>query len=200
MDLKQRLQYIWDYYKLPILAIPITILVIIFLIMSFRTDTEPDFSLYLINQSVTEEQRQELQTSFHTALCPDTTDSSVYIDTSLVITPSSPDYDSQMSFTTAIAGHTIDVMISDEDFFTYYAAKDAFYNLSEFLPAELYEQLTPYLLFADDATGASHAYGLDVSDCPLFSKSESTPLVLTVAKGTEHVDVVSAFIHLLFSI
>lgn len=199
LNIKQRLQYIWDYYKLPLLAVPIAVLVLLFLVKSFQTDTEPDFSLYLINQPVTEEKRQALETSLLTVFCPDAAESSVYVDASLTITPSSPDYDSQMSFTTAIAGHTIDVMIADEEFFTYYAAKDAFYDLSELLPAELYEQFTPYLLLADDSAGVSHAYGIDISGCSLFSDLGLKAPMLTVAKGTEHVDMVLKLMQVIIS-
>lgn len=199
MNPKKRLQYIWDYYKLPIIGIPLAILLILFVVKSLSTDTEPDFSLYLINQPVTEEERAALASSILKTLCPDGSESSVYIDASLTITPSSPDYESQMSFTTAIAGHTIDVMIADEEFLTYYAAKDAFYDLSELLPAELYEQLTPYLLFADDADGVSHAYGLDVSGCPLLMELDLNAPVLTAAKGTEHARIVLKYIRMIYN-
>lgn len=194
MNAKERFQYIWDYYKLPVLGIPLTVLILFFVIKSFSADTEPDFSLYVINHTVTEESRQALEASLCEMLSADADGATVYVDASLTVTPSSPDYESQMSFTTAIAGHTIDVMLADDEFFTYYAAKDAFYDLSALLPEELYAQLTPYLLYAEDAEGISHAYGLDVSDCPLLADLGSEAPVLTVAKGTEHVDMVLEFL------
>lgn len=200
MNTKERSQYIWDYYKLPILGIPLAALLLIFIITSFSTDSEPDFSLYLINHSVTEENRKALETSLCETLCPDADASPVYVDATLTITPSSPDYESQMSFTTAIAGHTIDVMIADGEFLTYYAEKDAFCDLSALLPEELYAQLTPYLLYAEDADGISHAYGLDVSDCPLLAELGLKAPVLTVAKGTEHVDMVLEFVRVIASL
>lgn len=200
MNLKKRLQYIWDYYKLPLIGIPLAILLLVFVVKSFSTDTEPDFSLYLINHAVTEEEREALEASLRETLCPDTDASAVYVDATLTITPSSPDYESQMSFTTAIAGHTIDVMIADGEFLTYYARKDAFYDLSGLLPGELYEQLTPYLLYAEDADGISHAYGLDVSGCPLLVELGPKAPVLTVAKGTEHVDMVLEFVGVIASL
>ncbi|MBP3490220.1 MAG: hypothetical protein J6K53_17795 [Roseburia sp.] len=200
MNLKKRLQYIWDYYKLPLIGIPLAILLIIFVVKSLSVNTEPDFSLYLINHTVTEEARAAFEASLCDTLCPDADASAVYVDATLTITPSSPDYESQMSFTTAIAGHTIDVMIADGEFLTFYAAKDAFYDLSELLPEELYEQLTPYLLYAEDANGISHAYGLDVSDCPLLAELGLNAPVLTVAKGTEHVDMVLEFVRVIASL
>lgn len=199
LNTRERLQYIWDYYKLPILGIPLAALVLLFVIMSFSADTEPALSLYLINHSVTEEERAALAASLHDALCPDADASSVYVDASLTITPSSPDYESQMSFTTAIAGHTIDVMLADEEFLAYYAAKDAFYDLSELLPAELYGQLAPYLLYAEDAEGISCAYGLDVSGCPLLSGLALEAPVLTVAKGSEHTELAVELIQVMSS-
>ena len=71
MNPKKRLQYIWDYYKLPIIGIPLAILLILFVVKSLSTDTEPDFSLYLINQPVTEEERAALASSILKTLCPD---------------------------------------------------------------------------------------------------------------------------------
>lgn len=198
LNLRKKLQYLWDYYKVPLLAVPVIILTGIFLVKSFSEDTEPAFYLYFINQPVSKEGQTALTEELNLRMQLDDTTGAAYVDASLSITPANPDFDSQTAFTTAIAGHTMDVMIGDDEFFTYYAAKDAFLDLTDFLPEELYGELVPYLLTAEDADGNPHVYGLDVSSCPLSVHLKLDSPILTVAKVSEHTDLTFVFLREIF--
>lgn len=198
LNLRKKLQYLWDYYKFPILAVPVVVLTVLFLVKSLSGDTEPDFYLYFINQPIGEEQRASLAEQLDLRMQLNDTAIAAYVDASLSITPAAPDFDSQTAFTTAIAGHTIDVMIGDDTFFTYYAAKDAFLDLEEFLPEELLNELSPYLLAAEDGDGNLHMYGLDIASCPLSVQLELDAPILTVAKVSEHTDLTLTFLREIF--
>lgn len=195
---KKNLSYIWDYYKVPLLTIPILLLVIFYFTAVFSGSKKEPFYLYFINHSLSEDMRRNTETDFSSVFKSIGSVDGIYVDASLTITPDTPDYDSQMSFTAAISGHTIDVMIADEEFLDYYARMKALTDLSGLLPAELYDELTPYLIMAEDETGSLHAYGLDVSACPTLSALQLDAPILTVAKVSEHQDADISFIRYLF--
>lgn len=199
-SLKKNLTYIWDYYKVPILAVPLLLLLIAYVIIGLSGSGEEPFYLYFINQPIDEDARVQFESALTSILDGTGEVSGVSIDATLTITPDAPDYDSQMSFTASIAGHTIDVMIADEAFLDYYAKMDSLADLSELLPEDLYDALTPYLVMKEDADGISHAYGLDVSGCTALSGLGLHAPVLTVAKFSEHRDAGVSFIRYLFGI
>lgn len=197
---KENIAYIWDYYKLPMIAVPLLLVVIGYFIAGFSSPKEELFYLYFINQPLNEDARIQLETEF-ASFGNETGDvDGVTVDASLTITPDAPDYDSQMSFTASIAGHTIDVMIADEPFLDYYAKMDSLADLSGLLPEELYDALTPYLVMKEDESGILHAYGLNVSDCPGLSSLQLEHPILTVAKVSEHRDADISFIRYLFDL
>lgn len=197
-SLKKNFTYIWDYYKVPILAVPLLLLVIAYFIAGFSGSKEEPFYLYFINQPLSEEVRTQFETDF-SSFWDETGDvDGISVDASLTITPDTPDYDSQMSFTASIAGHTIDVMIANEAFLDYYAKMDSLADLSELLPEDLYDALIPYLVMKEDESGIPHAYGLNVSDCPALSALHLDKPILTVAKFSEHRDADISFIRYLF--
>lgn len=193
MDLRQKLEYIWDYYKIPLLGVPCALLLIFYAVLILSADTEPVLSVYLINQPVTEDARAVFAEELHTSLFPSEADS-ILVDASLTITPSAPDHESQLVFTTAVAGHTVDIMIADPEFFTYYAQRDAFADLTKLLPEDRLETLAPYLLWAESPDGSPCAYGIDISGFAAFSSLSLDAPILSVAKMTEHNDAVLTFL------
>lgn len=194
MNPRQKLTYLWDYYKVLIVGIPLALLLILFVVKNLFTDTEPALTVYLVNQPVTEDARAAFEKELCEVLLPPETDGRALVDASLTITPSAPDHESQAAFTTGIAGHTIDIMIGDMEFYSYYARLDAFADLTELLPEELLEALAPHLLQAEGADGALYTCGIDVSGFASLAPLSLDAPILTVAGTSEHTDAVITFL------
>ena len=186
MNRRQKLSYFWEYYKAPLIGIPLALLLVLFVVRSLSEDTEPALTVYLINQPVTEEARAAWEAELCASLLPADTDQRILVNASLTITPSAPDHESQVAFTTAISGRTVDLMIGDTEFFSYYAARDAFADLRDLLPEELADAYEPYFVYAEDSAGTSHAFGIDVSEFAPFDAVALHPSILTAARYTEH--------------
>lgn len=197
--LRQKLSYIWDYYKFPIIGIPLGILLLIYVISAFTGTKDVPFSVYFINQDVSLESCQSLEAKLLATPALADIVEDIYADASLIINPEAPDFDSQMSFTASISGHTIDIMISDQSFLEYYAKMDALADLSEVLPADLYDLMMPYLITTENKEGLMTPYAIDLSDCAYFTDLNLNTPVLTIAKYSEHQEACIAFLHLVFS-
>ena len=197
--LRQKLSYIWDYYKFPIIGIPLGILLLIYVISAFTGTKDVPFSVYFINQDVSLESCQSLEAKLLATPALSDIVEDIYVDASLIINPEAPDFDSQMSFTASISGHTIDIMISDRSFLEYYSKMDALADLSEVLPADLYDLMIPYLITTENKEGLMTPYAIDLSDCAYFTDLNLNTPVLTIAKYSEHQEACIAFLHLVFS-
>ena len=195
----KKLSHIWDYYKIPLIGIPLGILFLIYVITSLITPSATPFSVYFINQEISPDAITPLEDQF-SSLLPSVADiGGVAVHDDIMINKEAPDADSQMEFTTAIAAHTIDVMITDTLFVEQYASMKALYDLSALLPQELFAKLTPYLIFATDENGATVAYGIDLSSCPQLTDYHLDAPILTVAKYTEQPELCIQFIEALFA-
>lgn len=192
-----KLSYIWDYYKLYIIGIPLALLLLLYVISAFSGSKDIPFSVYFINQNILIEEGEALEEALRNTASLSTVAEDVYVDTSLTITPEQPDFDSQMSFTASISGHTIDIMIGDEVFFNYYATMKAFADLKAFLPADLYEALSPYIVTAENEEGLMTDFAIDLSSFSYFDELSLHSPLLTIAKYTEHKEACIAFLTML---
>jgi len=197
--LRQKLSYIWDYYKFPLIGIPLGILFLIYVISAFTGTKDVPFSVYFINQDVSIESCRDLEAKLLAARALADVTEDIYVDASLIINPKAPDFDSQISFTASISGHTIDIMVSDRSFLEYYAKMDALADLSVVLPADLYDLLMPYLIMEENKGGLMTPYAIDLSDCTYFTDYNLNAPVLTIAKYSEHQEACIAFLRLVFS-
>ena len=190
----KKLSYIWDYYKLYIIGIPCVLLLLAYVITTFTKSKDFPFSIYFINQEVSIENCVLLEEALTQKMGETDIDSSLYIN------PAAPDADSQIAFTTAISGHTIDIMISDTLFLEHYSKKEVFADLETLLPANLYQALSQSIIFVPDKEGVMQAYAIDLSSCTYFAKLNLENPVLTIAKYSEHKDSCIALLSLLFSL
>lgn len=197
MKASKKLSYIWDYYKFYIVGVPLALLLLAYIIFVFSSSKDVPFSVYFINQNISLEDAESYEEELRREETLTAAADEVYVDISLTITPDTPDFDSQMSFTTAISGHTIDIMIGDEAFFAYYSSKSAFADLSEFLPPDLYESLSPYIIESENEEGLMTPYAIDLSRFSYFGGSSFNTPILTIAKYSEHQEACIAFLRLL---
>lgn len=197
--LLKKLSYIWDYYKTIIIGLPLLFLFLFYVISTFSNQKEAPFSVYIINQDVSLDSCHLLEKDLARTLPSLMEDGNVLVDASLIINPQAPDADSQMTFTTAIAGHTIDIMISDESFVSFYAAKEALADLRTVLPKDLYEDLSPYILSFKNKEGDVIPYAIDVTANPFLAVLDTlnAPL-LTIAKYSEHQNICEELLRIIF--
>lgn len=164
MSRKDKVWYIWEYYKIHMLAVLIMIAVFYTIGSSiYRStfDTEL-YCMYLNNRSGEELNTDILTVDFHeymgfTEKQLITTESSFisYGDNSTELS-----YASMAKVSALVASRELDIMIGDTANFEHYTALGGCADLEEVLPADVFELVKDSLCYGVDDTGAEHAYGI----------------------------------------
>ena len=163
---KKKIEYIWDYYKAPII---ITI-VLIFAVTSFvhgrLTAKTTIFRLAMIGSNVTELAQENLMDGFYYT-CPgfNPDKEQMILDANYDLDdPGLGAYTTQTRLLAEYSAGTIDATIASEETIKALAESQAFADLSEALPEDLMSEIENrnieliYNEYEDPATGELHKY------------------------------------------
>lgn len=209
MPFKDKIWYIWEYYKFPIIGTVIAVFMVVSIgsaMYNNRFDTA--LSCVVLNSRYDTEALsvdQYFNEGFREYIALDE-DSKIEVDYSM-----SPTFDesamSQYSYaelaklTAMISSKELDVMIGKPDVIDHYGSMDGFLNLEEVLPADLYEQVKDNLYpITNPETGVTSLCGLRIGDTTF---SEKTGLILddpilTIMSNTAHTDTAVQLVRYIF--
>lgn len=225
---KLLLQYLWDYYKLPLAAFAIAAYIILYAAYSHFTHKDTVLYAALVNVAIGETLTEELSSQFLTAqnLNPDKNTLRLY--SGLYLTDDENNlyheytYASRMKILASIDAEQLDIALMNKEAFDAFSQKGYLYNLDELLAEQtpaLRKQLAPYfvtnteilednsdaLLF--DSSAVYHAetkaypMGLNLSDSPLIRKGGfSETVYLGIIKNSPRMNVVLDYLGYLFDI
>ena len=170
MSFRDKLWYIWEYYKIHMLIGCVILFFLyalgtIFYQKSFTTQL---FFIVMNDRSGSEADYEGLANEFKTRMGYGKKDK-VEVDSSLYISfeesTSQLDYASLAKVTAIVASKDLDVLISDSPAVEHYASNGAFLNLEEVLPADLWDMVKDDVYMAKDENGNSFpaAISLDYS-------------------------------------
>ena len=166
MSPKTKAEYIWDYYKLPILLTILGAGLVISFIYNRVTYREPVLNVLMINCNDMMNTDDSGFDEFLTTYGYDPEESPVSVNASMYF----PEDDYSQSFNeiqvlgTLIAAGGQDIFLGRGAIFLDYAEQGAFQDLSELLPAELLARSEDQLLYSTDENGDSYPCAIEVSD------------------------------------
>jgi hypothetical protein len=137
MDGPKRLAFVWDYYKLPVLS---AVLVVMLAVTALMNLDRAQTALYVVMVNANNEADGDEIRRLLTESGADTDGKDVNVETGYTLSYESPaDSDIQtIQVLAALFGiGDMDVFAADEAVFKSYADKDAFVDLSLFIPADL---------------------------------------------------------------
>ena len=187
---RKKLEYIWNYYKIPLVILAIAVYVIIYVFFRRATDMNPYLYLAYVNVSAGEDLHTELEEDF-LAMQEDADERSIvstYEDLLLTEAVDSTDtsylYACQMKILAAIDGEEMDLVLMDKEAYDAFAQNGYLYNLEDFLTQyapELTAELSPLLtnnieILEDNATEVT----LDNS-IPYEAVTEEYPMAFEVS-------------------
>ena len=155
LDGRQKLQYIWDYYKLPLAVLCIFLYIIGYSLYGHFTHKETLLCTALVNVSAGETLTEQLNTGFLDFTGADPKKEQLELYTGLYLTDdeNSPyheyTYASRMKILAAINNKELDVVLMNKEAFDSFSQNGYLCNLEELLAAEdtaLYNHLKPYLI------------------------------------------------------
>lgn len=221
---KQRVRYLWDYYKLPFVIVFIILYIIGFI--TYRHLTHKDTILYtgLINFAPNEETLQKLSEDFLTYENRNTAkeDFKLYSGWYLTTDKDSQYYEytyaSQMKILASIDDEQLDIVLMDRESFDAFSQNGYLYNLEDLLKdSDLYDQLNPHLVnnivFLEDnakdinfdasiefeSVHEEYPMGLDLSECSMFADTTySDTIYLGVIANTPRTEEVLHYLKYLW--
>lgn len=223
----KKIQYIWDYYKLPLVVLCIAIYIIGYSI--YGHFTHKDIVLYsaLVNVSASESLTAQLDTGFLDYLDEDTAKKTMQLYTGLYLTDDESNpyheytYASRMKILAAIDSEQLDVVLMNKEAFDAFSQNGYLCDLEElFLDVDtaFYQKLKHYLVMntiilednsIDTQLDSSIAYqavteerpiGLDLSGAGLIHRAGFDDTVyLGIIQNSTHKDAAVNYIQYLFS-
>lgn len=203
LDTKQKREYIWDYYKWPIIVTLCVIALAIVVVPQILDNLKPT-KLYLtmVNCEWSGDKGSQLLNDYAKAYDIDTEEYKLTADTSTVIIRDSIDnysMESAQKLVALIANNTIDTFVSDMDNHMAYSDSGTFFDLRDILDAEFIELYADKLVYTVDSdTGEEIPYGIYVEDLKAFQDAYLEEAVLGVILNSENVESAVDFIYYVF--
>lgn len=222
----KKIQYIWDYYKLPLVILGIFLYVIVYIL--YRHLTYKDTILYaaLVNVYTGESLTEQLDKGFLEVSGIDTSKNQLHIYSGLYLTDDENNtyheytYASRMKILASIDGELLDVVLMNKEAFDAFAQNGYLCNLDELLSEEdtdFYDDINPFivnniyieednsfeLIFDSSipysAVTEEYPMGLDMSQALLIKQAgfEETVYFGIIANSPRK-DIAVAYLHYLF--
>lgn len=166
MTPKERVSYIFDYYKFHILGVLVAIIVIVSIVRTLVAYRDPVIELLMVNAEVAD--TDALQDSFNELLSENGLDpkkNCVQINDSLVIDfDNTANYQEQATLQVFVVSGTYSGFFSDEATFEHYKGRNIFCDLEQLLSKELLEPYASDLIYdTDPDTGRSYVCGIHLT-------------------------------------
>lgn len=223
---KQKIQYIWDYYKLPIVLFLIVLYIISYTLYGHFSEKETLLYTGLVNISAGEQLTGELSDGFLDSVNADPSETDLKLYTGLYLTddPEDPDheyaYASRIKITASIDDERLDVVLMDKKSFDAFSQNGYLCNMEELLQkaaSESTEAWKPFLasntvilednaedLMLDpslsyEAVTEEYPTGLLVSEKGLFKNAGfQDDVYLGVIKNSPRMDIAVEYIRFLY--
>lgn len=151
----QKIQYIWDYYKLPLALLAIVLYVIVYIL--YRHLTYKDTILYtaLVNVNAGETLTEQLAEGFLEVSGIDTSKNKLHVYADLYLTDDENNayheytYASRMKILASIDGELFDVVLMNQEAFDAFSQNGYLCNLDELLADEnpdFYNDINPFIV------------------------------------------------------
>ncbi len=227
LRLKQKLQFLWDYYKLPLAVLCIVIYIAAYSIHSYFTHKDTALYTALVNVAAGEDLTQNLTDVFLESTDADLSKNTCQLYSGLYLTEDENNiyheytYASRMKILAAIDAEQMDLVLMDKEAFDAFSQNGYLYDLDSFVSKDslLYQTLCPYftentvilednsldLYFNDtdvyQAETKTYPMGIDLSASPVIQKAGfSDTVYLGIIKNTSHKETVLEFLHYLYGL
>lgn len=224
---KDKIIYIWDYYKVPIFLILLLFYIVVYSSYRHATAKQPLLYAGFVNVSVGEDLQRALTDDFISSLNLQNKRASVqtYSDLYLSEHASSDDLSymqaSQMKILASIDGELLDVVFMNQEAFDAFSQNGFLMNLEDFLKAgdsDLYQRAEEFLtenieILSDNSTeviaDSSIPYESEITSYPMGLKLNSYPrfqnagfpdtVYIGIIRNTPHSETVLTYLNYLIS-
>lgn len=177
LSAKAKIEYIWDYYKLPIFTVIAVISLIIYTIHHYATYRKPLLNVIMINTDSSSDSAADGFDEFLDAYGYDSKEYPISLSSSFYFSESdsaeavSLSYTSRQALTALIAAGSQDLFFGTGDVYLNYANQGALSDLSAVLSAELLDSYKDRLVYTTaDSEMASYPCAIELTDNAWLTK------------------------------
>lgn len=193
MSWKDRSWYIWEYYKIHMLVLVLAAGAVWTVgTMIYRQSFTTRLSIAIINDRAgSTSSTAGLEEGLRNALGCGKKDL-IEINSGLSVNfgddTSQMGYAALIKISALVASSSLDVVIGDKSVIDHYGAIDAFQNLEDFLPPELYQKVKGQMYSPEDEQGNSRPLAISLENTAFASQTGilMDPPYLAVISGTPH--------------
>lgn len=188
---KKKLEFILDYYKLPILGIIVAIIIISYTTYSIFTKQDTYCNITYFNSYIDTDQLTSLKDLLNEKLLGNNKKSSIFIDSMIIDATSNYGTDpiSTQAFAVKLAANEIDLLLLNENYFSYFASNNMLVDLTSLNKFNSLGFTDDDFVFAKDMNGNEHIYGLKANNLNLLNNidfPENT--ILTIAISSQRLE------------
>lgn len=204
MPFRDKLTFLWEYYRFHALISIAGISLIVYIIyMIFTPDIETKFYAAFINNTIDSEVLETYRTDFYEYLQLDPKTEEIQFNSSFYLNADGEySMNMQQVLTTYVAAQEIDVIIAPESEFASYAYYGYMDKLSDQLPTDIYSSLTDNFYISDSEEDThKNVYGIYLSDTKLFRDYavSNEPYILGIIVNGKNKENAVEFLRVLFS-
>lgn len=177
MTVKEKIDYIWEYYKYWIIGIAASLFLIYGIVDAQIENSKPTY-LYvtMVNSNMVSSGETTLMDDFAEFAQIDQTKTKLNLDTSIQMKADMSDeysMNSSAKMFAQFAAKTIDATIMNKDMIDFFVDKDAFADLKTILPTDFYEKHKDRFITGTDSEGNPFICAMDISDSKIFQETNS---------------------------
>lgn len=213
--LSVKLAYIWEYYKLPIFSVLLLILLVVWVIATYRDNNyETSLRIAIINDDMPSwNMTDDVELDYITAAFPsylgiDQNTKRVIVEPSYILdegVDADLTYEDAVTLVALMSSKSLDVVIGDEKAVSYFTSDSdqIYYDLNEFLPEDMRDALSDYFVYHTYSDGRSVAIALDLTESDLarhYGFSMLKAPMMSVIANCQNPDNAITFIRFAFGI
>lgn len=184
---KKKIEFIYDYYKFPIIFILLGIITINYIVLSIATKQDTYCNITYYGSSATSEELSDIEDTLNKNILSNNKKSSIFID-SIFIDPNSSygdDPTSTQTFAVKLAANEIDILLLNKNYFNYLANNNMLLDLNLLDGFNSLNLNANDLIIDKDNSSNEHLYGIKTNNLNLLKNSipdlDNTILAIAVS-------------------
>ena len=186
---KKKIEFIYDYYKLPIIGALLAIIIISYMTYSFITKQDTYCNITYYGSTINTDNFNKIKDTLNENILGDDKKYTIFTDTLLINSNLNygDDPTTTQAFAIKLAANEIDILLVEKNNFEYFAANNMLLDLNSLEGFDSLNISEADLVTAEDQSGNNNLYGIKVDNLNLLKDSgfnnENTILSIAISSN-----------------
>lgn len=186
---KKKIEFIYDYYKLPIIGALLAIIIISYMTYSFITKQDTYCNITYYGSTINTDNFNKIKDTLNENILGDDKKYTIFTDTLLINSNLNygDDPTTTQAFAIKLAANEIDILLVEKNNFEYFAANNMLLDLNSLEGFDSLNISEADLVTAEDQSGNNNLYGIKVDNLNLLKdcgfNNENTILSIAISSN-----------------